>query len=399
MKSKIYLPFLLVAMICITVPAISADDSNNQMIIILKSGEELFWSEMRSGIEQASQDLGVSVLILTPDTPYDSDAMTILAFNALKESPSILGIAPSDTTMLNPVLKSAKDKKIPVFILESPLPDAPSTGYIGSDNEEIGKGAADDMASFLNEKGAVAIISLNSRDPASVVRAQSCKQQIEQDHSGMTVLLLEGDSQGDHDLVIESFLADNPDIKGIFATDNDTTLALGRVLIGLGLTGSVVVIGVDGGVTAEGFLDDGIIQELIIQDPRAIGSTAIKIVHAYIQGEDISTDTYISTTTRKTDRKPAVIDSPSSTDQIPQEEASPQTSESTSPDSMSYQEKLQAASGKYDFNSMNQQNTLSHYSNMNQLAQQQVALAYAMSGGPSGGAGCTCRGELLPRRS
>ncbi|GEM_PF-2836564 len=390
MKKQHVIPFIVIGIFCFCIIGICSADSANPVTFILKSGDDPFWNQIRTGIEEASLEYNIPVTILTPETSCQSDDMIVLAFDALSESPSILVIAPSDITLFNPALKAAANDEIPVFVLESPLTNEILAGYVGSDNEAIGILAADDLASMLNGDGIIAVLSRSNQDPASIIRAEAFIKQIENNHSEIEITPYSPDNDTELNLYIESLLADNPDIKGIFSTDGDTTLALGLILKELGLKGSIAVVGVDGSDEAKTFVTDGIIQEIIAQDPYTIGYNAVKILDAFIQGESISPSTYIDFVTYVSDIPFATTVSPTPTaTKVPEVTPSSTPTNNGSDESLSYEQRLQAASSKYDFNSMTEQNSASHYSTVNQIARNQAALS-ASSSASSGRSGHWC---------
>lgn len=394
MKHQQYILLILIGMTCFGIPGIYAADTGNPVVLILKSGDDPFWSQIRAGAEDASSELNISVAILTPEIPYNSDEMAILAFDALKDSPSVLVITPSDTSVFSPVLAAADKDKIPVFLLESPLLDEKVTGFIGSDNEAIGVRAADDLASLLNEEGMVVIISQNPQDPASSLRTESFIKQMDTKYSRMDLAVFSPDTDMDLDLSIESLFADNPDIRGAFSTDGNSTRALGEILKDREQNGSVAAIGVDGGDEAKKFVIDGILQEVIAQDPYTLGYTAMEIVHAFIKGEDVSPDTSINVTVFTSDVPFPASDSLSATTTPVDIPTSAPAEEGTGSELSSYEQRLQAAAEGYDFESMTEQTAQSHYSTSSRAASM-LSSGGSDSSGRSGHWCPTCSGHLV----
>ena len=393
MKPQHYILVIMIGMICCGIPGTYAVETGNPVAMILKSGDDPFWNQVRAGTEDASLKLNVSVGILTPGIPDHSGEMTVLAFDALNESPSVLVFAPSDSSAFNPVLVAADEDGIPVFLLESPLPDEMVTGYVGSDNEAIGVRAADDLASMLNEEGSVVIISQNPKNPASLLRTESFTKQMDTKYPGMDLAVFSQDTDVDLALSIESLFADYPEIRGVFSTDGDSTRALGEVLKERDLNSSVAAVGVNGGDEAKEFVINGILQEVIAEDPYAMGYTAVETVHAFIQGEDVNPDTIINVTVFTSDVPFPASDSSSATTTPKVTPTPAPTAEGTDSAPSTYEQRLQAAAEGYDFESMTQQTAQSHYSSSSRAAS--MLSSGGSSSGRSGHWCPTCGGHLV----
>jgi len=380
MRNNRLILIILIGISFFIIISICGADTTNPAIVILSSDANPLSSQIQAGIEDASLQYDFPVTILEPEYAYDADYQVIMAFEAISESPSALVINPSDISLFTPVLKAADARNIPVFILESPLKNEGQTRYIGSDNEAIGVMAADKLASLLNNEGSLTIISKNIRDPSSLLRAESFKKQIEMQYPDIVVVAHDPDKKPGIDLSIESLFNDYPDIQGIFATDGDTTLALGSIIKDLDLQGSVAVVGVDGGDETKSLVTEGIIQEIFVQDPYMIGYRAGELIKAFLQDEEINSDTYIKVTTYTSN----IYFTASSIKSLPKSSLYLLYPSSTpvnkgSDKTLSYDQRLEAAAGKYNFNAMSDQNAASHYSTVNQIARKQAALALSMS--------------------
>ncbi len=380
--------FLIIGILSLCTMSAYGAEADNAATVILKS-DDPFWEQVRLGILDTISGDEMDLSILTPDTPYTSDEMVILAFDAIENIPALLIISPTDESLFIPVIKAAGNANIPVILLESPLSDDIAAGYIGSDNAAIGVTAAQDLAALLQEKGAVAVLSYNTQDPGSLIRTDSFTEQIQTQYPDMEVSVHYPDSDIPLNQFIESMLSDNPQLKGIFSTDSDSTLALGNTIQALGLAGSVAIIGVDGGDEVFDLVTRGVIQETIMQDPYEMGRAAGEQLKTYNNGTDIQPDLFIDFITIVSD-----VPFTGSPIEVPPAKAQvttkPTPTQDTTDGELSYNERLQAASGKYDFGTMADQAAASHYSTVNQIAQQQAALSASMSGGGNGRSGHWC---------
>ena len=380
MKNREFFSLILIAMLIGGIPCLSAAAVSNPAVFILTSDDDPLWNQIRTGIEDVSRESNIPVTILTTDGTNQAEDQVIMAFDALSESPSSLILTPLDASLFTPVLKAAEKAGIQVFILGSPLKTDISHVYIGSDNDAIGVMAADDLASMLKGTGTIAIISQNNQDPVSLIRGQSFIEQIHKEYPGIILIPYNSDSETGLDIYVESLLAAHPDIRGFFSPDADATRALGSYIEKSDMEGSIAIVGVGDGEETKELVTNGTIQEVIIQDPYKIGYTAGESLRTFLKGEEIKPEIFVETTKFITDVPFVLPDLPPDPITVtPQAVPSSPPASTGDEEGLSYEDRLRAAADRYDFLPMTEQNAASHYSTINQIALNQLEMAYATS--------------------
>ena len=175
------------------------------------------------------------------------------------------------------------------------------TAHISTDNIEAGTTAAKEMAALLGDSGKVAVFVHDSLSMTAKEREQGFLDELakhasmeaaviyrfdeledmakliaEEKNSGLAEddvnrVLAEDFSQED---VITYILENNPDLKGIFTSNLDTTQLLADVLSDLEYD-DLAFIGFDGGKNQIELLTDDVVDGLILQNPYGMGYATV----------------------------------------------------------------------------------------------------------------------------
>lgn len=158
-----------------------SDEAENPKYVIgvvTKSRSSEYWMSVCSGMEKAASDLGVKVIIMSPDTETDEKTQQQMIGSLLKKDIDALAVSPINSHNAKGYLKKAEEKGIQVVsydtkILEKGVP------YIGIDNEKVGRELAQYMAAQMKKKGLVGIISGNLKQSSHASRLKGFRDYID----------------------------------------------------------------------------------------------------------------------------------------------------------------------------------------------------------------------------
>lgn len=223
---------LLCALLAGSVPGCqkhqSAETENPKYVIgvVTKSRDSEYWMSVCSGMEKAASDLGVSVIIMSPDTETDEKSQQQMIGSLLKKDIDALAVSPINSYNAQDYLKRAEEKGIQVVsydtkILEKGVP------YIGIDNEKVGRDLAEYMAGRMKKKGLVGIISGNLKQSSHASRLKGFKDYIEKNTDIKIAFTESGYSNlRMSEQEISRLMKEHPDLNGIFATSAVTALGI-----------------------------------------------------------------------------------------------------------------------------------------------------------------------------
>lgn len=254
--------------------------------VVLKTLSSPYWKYVEAGAKKAFQDLNVDGTVTGPASESQILEQVNMLEDALNKKPDALVVAPTQPSTAIPVLKKYKDKNIPVLLVDTDTADwADKTSFIGTDNATAGKKGGEYLASLLKSGDKVALIAGALGNPATDERIKGAKEALEA--KGMKIA---ANQPADSDKakamsVMENILQNNPDLKGVFAANDDMALGALRAAEAKGL--KIPILGTDGTVESiESILADKL-GGTVAQNPYEMGYKGVENAVKAIKGEKV----------------------------------------------------------------------------------------------------------------
>lgn len=156
-----------------------------------------------------------------------------------------------------------------------------------TDNIAAAALAADKMASLIGDAGKVAVVAHDQTSRTGVDRRDGFVNRMKEAHPNVEIVTIEYGG-GDHlksTEITKAILTANPDIKGIFGTNEGSAIG---VVNGVKESGAkVVVVGYDSGKAQKDAIRDGTMAGAITQNPVGIGYETVKAAVAASKGEKV----------------------------------------------------------------------------------------------------------------
>ena len=270
-----------------TVPVAFAQD---KMLVplISKGFQHQFWQAVKAGADKAGAELGVTVTFEGPDNETQVDKQMDMLAAALANKPAAIGFAALDSQAAIPLLRQAQEAKIPVIAFESGADSDIPVTLASNDNVAAAALAADKMAELIGDAGKVAVVAHDQPSRTGVDRRDGFVNRMKEAHSGIEVVAIEYGG-GDHlksTEITKAMLAANPDLKGIFGTNEGSAIGVVNGVRELGSTG-ITIVGYDSGKAQTDAIRDGLMAGAITQNPVGIGYETVKAAVAAAKGETV----------------------------------------------------------------------------------------------------------------
>ncbi len=255
--------------------------------LISKGFQHQFWQAVKTGADKAGAELGVEVTFEGPDNESQVDKQIDMLAAALAKKPAAIGFAALDSQAAIPLLKQAQDAKIPVIAFDSGVDSDIPVATASTDNIAAAALAADKMAELIGDSGKVAVVAHDQTSRTGVDRRDGFVNQMKEKHPNVEIVTIEYGG-GDHlksTEITKAILTANPDIKGIFGTNEGSAIG---VVNGVKESGAkVVVVGYDSGKAQKDAIRDGTMAGAITQNPVGIGYETVKAAVAAAKGETV----------------------------------------------------------------------------------------------------------------
>jgi ribose transport system substrate-binding protein len=232
-----------------------------------------FFVSMRSGAQQAAKDQGVQLLVA--DAQNDSATQQDDVQNFVTQQVDAILVNPVDPKAIVPAIQAANQANIPVLCLDRGASGGEVETLIASDNVKGGMIAGEEMLKLVGSGNIAQLEGIPGTDPARD-RGQGFEQAISaQDDVELVASQTANFDRAEGLNVTENILQANPDIKGIFAQNDE--MALGAVRALGGRAGSdVKVVGFDGVEDALKAIQSGKMNATVAQQPDKIGSLGVE---------------------------------------------------------------------------------------------------------------------------
>jgi ribose transport system substrate-binding protein len=280
------------AMLAVMTP-VSSYAADVTIPIIVKDTTSFYWQIVLAGARQAGKDLGVKVPELGAQSEADINGQISILENAVANKPAAVVISPTEFKALGkPVDEAAKS--VPIIGIDSAADSKSFKSFLTTDNVQGGRIAADGLAAAVKkitgkEEGNIAIITSLPGVGSLDQRRQGFLEEVKAKYPGLKVIADKyADGQATTGLnMMTDLITANPDLVGVFASNLIMAQGVGQAIAENKLGGKVAVIGFDSDDKTVGFLKNGAIAGLVVQDPYRMGYDGVKTALAASKGESV----------------------------------------------------------------------------------------------------------------
>jgi ribose transport system substrate-binding protein len=256
--------------------------------IVSKGFQHQFWQAVKKGAEQEAAKQGATITFEGPATEKEVEAQITMLTNAIAKKPAALGFAALDSKAAEGLLQQAKSQNIPVIAFDSGVEsDVPLT-TAATDNKAAAAEAAKHMSELLGGQGKVAMVVHDQTSLTGQQRRDGFIDWMKANAPGITLLPVQygdGDQAKSADIT-KSILAANPDVKGIYGSNEGSAIGVVKGVQESGKTG-VTIVGFDSGKAQIDAINSGIMAGAITQNPVGMGEELVKAAMKAIKGESL----------------------------------------------------------------------------------------------------------------
>ncbi|HUL65388.1 MAG TPA: sugar ABC transporter substrate-binding protein [Burkholderiaceae bacterium] len=278
---------LLLAASVLGVAAFSARAADTVVVAMKGPGSgNPFWAAVQAGAEAKGKQLGVNVVVVAPPQESDIQGQIALVEDQLAKKVSAIAIAPTDPNALAPVLEQAKKQGVGVVFIDTKGANAGMT-FIGTNNEVGAALAADYICKNVPKGSEVAILQGIITQSTGQARAQGSKKGLTA--CGMKVV---AEQPADWDTgkaqsVMENIITGHPNLKAVFASNDNMALGAVQALKSANMLSKVTVVGFDANPNAAASVLAGEMKATVAQNPKNMGALGVENALAVKHGKKI----------------------------------------------------------------------------------------------------------------
>jgi ribose transport system substrate-binding protein len=256
--------------------------------IVSKGFQHQFWQAVKEGAEREAAKQGVRISFEGPASESEVEAQVTMLTNALGRQPDVLGFAALDSRAAAPLLQQARTSNIPVIAFDSGVDsDIPLT-TAATDNKAAAAEAAKHMAEALGGTGKVALVVHDQTSKSGTDRRDGFMEWMAANAPGIQVLEPQyggGDQAKSADLA-KNFITANPDLKGIYGSNEGSAIGVVRGVQESGVQG-LTIVGFDSGAGQLEAIRNGQMLGAITQDPIGMGAQLVDASVKALRGEQL----------------------------------------------------------------------------------------------------------------
>lgn len=241
-----------------------------------------FFVTLSDGAKAKAEELGAILTVI--DAQDDAAKQASDVEDLIQQGVDLIMINPTDSAAVVSAVESANSAGIPVITVDRNAEGGEVLSHIASDNAAGGELAGDYLIELLGEDAKVAELEGISGSSAARDRGAGFNK-VATDTLDIVAKQTANFNRAEGLTVMENILQGNPDIKGIFAHNDE--MALGA-LEAVEVSGKdIVVIGFDATEDAVKAVEDGRLAATIAQKPDLIGEVAIETAVQSLKGESV----------------------------------------------------------------------------------------------------------------
>lgn len=262
-------------------------------IYVICKSKDSYWDTTRWGAVDAGEEMGLNVYYEAPETEAEIDVQIQMVRDAIAAGADAIVLAPLDTDALNDVLQEATAQGIPVLTIDSDVSYEGRAVCVSTQNQSAGAIAARESADLLEGEGEVGIICHKAD-------AQTAKERMGGFVTELDGSLLVADAyphikvvdvkygEGDVERSKEGtkqLIEEHPDLKLVYATNQPGTVGACKAIEELGLGDQITLVGFDYFNGADAYINSGILDGVITQNPYNMGYLGVRYAKKLIEGD------------------------------------------------------------------------------------------------------------------
>ena len=270
----------------------SANTASDQktMALVVSTLNNPFFVTLKEGAEAEAKKLGYSLTVL--DSQNDSAReMTNVEDLTVKGVSAIL-LNPADSDAAGNAVRAANRADIPVITLDRGANGGEVKSHVASDNVAGGKMAGEFVVEKLGNKGSVLQLEGVPGTSAARDRGEGFMQAIAD-----SKLALAASQPADFDRtkglnVTENLLQAHPDVKAIFAQNDEMALGAAKAVKAAGK--DILVVGFDGTDEGVAAVKNGELAATVAQQAGKIGAIGVEVADKVLKGVKVEAYTPVT---------------------------------------------------------------------------------------------------------
>lgn len=245
-----------------------------------------FFVTLRDGAQAKAKELGLTLEVADGNNDLATQVSQVEDF--ITKKVAVIIVNPVDSDGIVPAVKKANDANIPVITVDRASNGGTVASHIASDNVAGAKAACDYLIKQVSSGNVVQLEGIAGTSAARD-RGQGCKNAV----AAQSAVKLVASQTADFDRakglnVMQNFLQAHPDVKGVFAQNDEMALGAVQAIVAASKGGQITVVGFDAIDDALAAIKAGKMAATIAQQPKLMGETALATAKDVIDAKTVA---------------------------------------------------------------------------------------------------------------
>ena len=254
--------------------------------VVPKGTSHIFWQSVQAGAIAAGRDLEVEVVWNGPSQETEYSRQVQIVDSMVARGVDGLAVAATDRTALSQPIDRAAKAGILVTVFDSGVDTDNYLTFVATNNYEGGQLAARKLAELVHGKGKVAVVMNAPGSGSTVDREKGFEDVMAKEFPNIQIVARQFgmSDRAKAREAAENMLGAHPDLDGMFASAEPSSVGAALAIKARGLTDKVNLVAFDStdGMVAD--LKSGAIDAMVVQDPFRMGYQAVKTQVDHLHG-------------------------------------------------------------------------------------------------------------------
>jgi ribose transport system substrate-binding protein len=276
------------AVVLIAVMALASchRDRTKTIGVVPKGTSSLFWISVHNGADAAGKQFHVNIDWNGPALETEYDRQIQIVDSMLARHVDGLALAATERKALVRSIDRAAELGIPVTVFDSGVDSTNYMTFLATDNHAAGELGARELARLLNGQGKIGLLMHAPGSASTMDRERGFEEALAREFPKIQIVAKQyGMSDRSKAMTAsENILTAHPDLDGIFASSEPSSVGVAQALKSRGLSGKVKFVAFD---ASQGMIEDlksGTIDAMVVQDPYRMGFEAVKTLVDKLNG-------------------------------------------------------------------------------------------------------------------
>lgn len=255
-----------------------------------------FWKLVIDGATEASKAYEIELEILGPNKEGSYDMQKELIAKAIKKKPDAIILAAEDYEKTSIEAQKIKEQGIKLIVIDSGIKGKIEDVMIATNNFEAGIKMGYRIKKLLAKEGEVVIMNHSKSTLTGIDRERGIRTTLSDMEERIVASYdCHSDTTTAYEKTIEA-VNTYPDLKVVAALNQYTALGAAKAIKMLDLSDQIKVVGFDNSIEQVKYLEEGIYDSLIIQNPFYMGYMSVEQTVNLLRGEEVEVNLSIGST-------------------------------------------------------------------------------------------------------